>query len=68
MRIGGFRLVLAGVMAMFVAGQLYAADGVGSLGGMPGDVAARLFVEQWVTFPRYLVTGGFARAWSAAQK
>jgi len=34
----------------------------------PGDVAKRLFLEQWVTFPRYLVTGGFARAWSAAEK
>lgn len=31
----------------------------------PGDFAARLFVEQWVTFPRYVLTGGFARAWRA---
>jgi hypothetical protein len=29
----------------------------------PGDVLARIFVEQWFTFPRYVVTGGFARAW-----
>jgi hypothetical protein len=29
----------------------------------PGDVAARLFVEQWVTFPRYVLSGGFAAAW-----
>jgi hypothetical protein len=29
----------------------------------PGDFAARLFVEQWVTFPRYVLSGGFARAW-----
>jgi hypothetical protein len=29
----------------------------------PGDVLVRLFVEQWVTFPRYVLSGGFARAW-----
>jgi hypothetical protein len=29
----------------------------------PGDTLKRLFVEQWVTFPRYLFSGGFARAW-----
>jgi hypothetical protein len=32
----------------------------------PGDFAARLFVEQWVTFPRYVLSGGFARAWREA--
>jgi len=29
----------------------------------PGDFVRRFFVEQWVTFPRYLVTGGLRRAW-----
>jgi uncharacterized membrane protein YGL010W len=29
----------------------------------PGDALARIFVEQWITFPRYLASGGFARAW-----
>jgi hypothetical protein len=29
----------------------------------PGDVLARIFVEQWWTFPRYVLSGGFARAW-----
>lgn len=29
----------------------------------PGDFAARLVVEQWVTFPRFVLGGGFARAW-----
>ncbi len=28
----------------------------------PLDVVARLFVEQWITFPRFVATGGFARA------
>ncbi len=32
----------------------------------PGDFAARLFVEQWVTFPRYVLGGGFAHAWREA--
>jgi hypothetical protein len=32
----------------------------------PLDVIARLFAEQWVTFPRYVASGGFARAWRAA--
>ena len=29
----------------------------------PLDVVQRLFVEQWFTFPRYVLTGEFARAW-----
>jgi hypothetical protein len=32
----------------------------------PLDAVARLFVEQWVTFPRYVLSGGFAKAWRAA--
>ena len=32
------------------------------------DLAARLFAEQWVTFPRFVLTGGFARAWRAARR
>jgi hypothetical protein len=29
----------------------------------PIDVVSRLFLEQWVTFPRYVFSGGFGRAW-----
>jgi hypothetical protein len=29
----------------------------------PGDFVARIFFEQWVTFPRYVLSGGFACAW-----
>jgi len=29
----------------------------------PFDFAARIFVEQWFTFPRYVLTGGLIRAW-----
>lgn len=32
----------------------------------PGDFLARIFAEQWITFPRYVFTGGFARAWREA--
>lgn len=32
----------------------------------PGDLLVRLFVEQWVTFPRYVLSGGFGRAWRAS--
>jgi hypothetical protein len=31
----------------------------------PIDVVSRIFVEQWVTFPRYVLSGGLARAWRA---
>ena len=34
----------------------------------PLDVVARIFVEQWVTFPRFVLSGGFARAWREAAK
>ena len=29
----------------------------------PADFVARFFVEQWVTLPRFVLQGGFARAW-----
>ncbi len=29
----------------------------------PWDVARRIFVEQWITFPRFVLTGALARAW-----
>ncbi len=32
----------------------------------PRDVVARILAEQWITFPRYVLTGAFARAWRAA--
>ena len=32
----------------------------------PGDVVARILAEQWLTFPRYVASGGFGEAWKAA--
>ncbi len=34
----------------------------------PRDVAARILAEQWITFPRYVLSGAFARAWRAASR
>ncbi len=33
----------------------------------PLDAVARLIVEQLVTFPRFVLSGGFARSWKAAR-
>lgn len=32
----------------------------------PFDFVSRFFVEQFVTFPRFVLSGGFARAWREA--
>lgn len=32
----------------------------------PWDVLSRILVEQWVTFPRFVLSGGFVRAWREA--
>lgn len=32
------------------------------------DLVARFFAEQWITFPRFVLTGGFARAWREAAR
>jgi hypothetical protein len=33
-----------------------------------GDVVSRIFLEQWVTFPRYVLSGAFFRAWRQSSK
>lgn len=32
----------------------------------PLDVLARILAEQWITFPRYVLSGAFGRAWRGA--
>ena len=32
----------------------------------PGDFLARFFAEQWITFPRFVLSGAFSRAWRSA--
>lgn len=29
----------------------------------PRDVIVRIFAEQWITFPRFVLSGGLAKAW-----
>jgi hypothetical protein len=31
----------------------------------PADVLGRIFAEQWLTFPRFVLSGALARAWRA---
>lgn len=33
----------------------------------PGNALSRIFLEQWFTFPRFVLTGGWRRAWRAAK-
>jgi len=34
----------------------------------PLDFVLRFVAEQWVTFPRFVLSGGFARAWRSARR
>jgi hypothetical protein len=67
----GTWLVAVGLPAMLIPvaaqgrGHRLEADPPAPFHG-PSDLAARLFVEQWITFPRFVLGGGFARAWRAA--
>jgi hypothetical protein len=33
----------------------------------PLDVLSRIVLEQWITFPRFVLSGSFARAWRDAR-
>ena len=33
-----------------------------------GNAFARILLEQWITFPRFVLTGGWLRAWRTAAK
>ena len=68
----GAGLAIAGLAAMLAT---VAAQGRGHAGEAarpvafrgPGDFVARFFVEQWVTFPRFVLGGGFAEAWRRSE-
>ena len=61
-------LALGGVVAMALA---MAVQGAGHRGESvppvpfagPLDALSRIFVEQWITFPRYVLSGRFAARW-----
>ena len=59
--VGGAASMLAAVAAQGRGHSLELARPVPFRGA--GDFLARFFVEQWVTFPRFVLSGGFARAW-----
>jgi hypothetical protein len=66
--VGWAWLAVAGVIAMIAAvavqgrGHSLEAAGPAPFRG-PIDVVVRIFTEQWVTFPRFVASGGFLRAW-----
>jgi len=70
--LAGPGLAVAGVASMLVA---VASQGRGHAMEVarpvpfrgPADFVARFFVEQWVTFPRFVLSGGFAQAWRRAR-
>jgi hypothetical protein len=33
----------------------------------PFNFVARFFLEQWINLPRFLLSGGFTRAWAASR-
>jgi hypothetical protein len=68
---GPWWLAVASVAAMVAAigvqgrGHAIEAERVAPFRG-PADVLARLFAEQWITFPRFVASGQFAREWRDA--
>lgn len=64
--------ILFGLVGVLLMTGAMAAQGKGHAGEAqapvpfrgPGDVLARIFAEQWITFPRYVLSGGFAKAWT----
>lgn len=69
--IGGYRLALSGVfamaLAMFLQGRMHRSEPTPPVPFRgPLDVVARIFAEQWITFPRFVFGGGFTKAWRAS--
>lgn len=68
--LGGW-LAAVGIVAMIAAvalqGRMHKKEATAPVPFTgPGDVVSRIFVEQWITFPRFVLSGGFARAWRQA--
>ncbi len=58
--------LVATVIAIAAQGRTHAHEAVAPVPfDGPLDALARILAEQWVTFPRFVVDGGFARAWRA---
>lgn len=55
---------LMSVVAIAAQGRAHAREPVAPVPfDGPADAVARIFAEQWITFPRFVIDGGFARAW-----
>jgi hypothetical protein len=66
--LGGLMGLVAMVGAMALQGRTHRLEATPPVPFRgPLDVLARIFAEQWVTFPRFVLSGGFARAWRAAR-
>jgi hypothetical protein len=63
-------LVISGLgssaISMIVQGRGHAREATQPKLGGPLNVLARIFAEQFVTFPRFVLGGGWLRAWRAA--
>ena len=62
-------LAIAGVLAMAAAVAIQGRGHARETGRPapfrgPADVIVRIFLEQWITFPRFVASGGFSRAWA----
>lgn len=67
---------LSVVFSIAAAGVAFALQGIGHKnepeppipfdGGL--DAVSRIFVEQFFTFPRFVFTGGWSRAWAEARR
>jgi hypothetical protein len=71
--VAGLGWLFAGVGAMLVAFVAQARGHGGEPAAPvpftgPGDFLSRFFVEQLVNFPRFVVTGGWLRAWRGAPR
>jgi hypothetical protein len=69
---GSWRVAIAGVLAAVFAMVLQGRGHAGEESppapfASPIDVVVRIFVEQFVTFPRFVLSGAFARAWREAK-
>ncbi len=62
--LAGAGLMLAALVAQGRGHKLEATAPVPFEG--PLDVVKRFFAEQWITFPRFVLSGAFAKAWRDA--
>jgi hypothetical protein len=62
----GWALVAFAVLVLQARGHAREATPPHPIKG-PGDLIARFFAEQFITFPRYVLGGGWLAAWRAAQ-